>query len=106
MGRNDHGLESIDLVELVGFGIGSAGHSGQFPVHAEIVLEGDRGERLILGLDLNAFLGLDRLMQAIGPAAAAAMSRPVNSSTMTISPFAPRNADRDGTRSKPHAARR
>jgi hypothetical protein len=35
-------------------------------VQAEIVLEGDRGQRLVFRLDLDAFLGLERLVQAFG----------------------------------------
>jgi hypothetical protein len=69
-GRDDHRFQTVDLVELVGFGVGRAGHAGQLAVHAEVVLEGDRGERLVLGLDLHAFLGLDGLVQAVGPAPA------------------------------------
>ena len=42
------------------------------PVHAEVVLEGDRGERLVLALDLDAFLRLDGLVQSVAPAAARA----------------------------------
>jgi hypothetical protein len=69
MGRDNDGFEAVNLLEFVGFGIGRPGHAGQLAVHAEVVLEGDRGQRLVLGLDLDAFLGLDRLMQAVGPAA-------------------------------------
>ena len=47
-----------------------AGHAGQLVVHAEIVLEGDRGERLVLRLDRHVFLGLERLVQAFRIAAA------------------------------------
>jgi hypothetical protein len=43
---------------------------GQLVVHAEIVLEGDRGQRLVLGLDRHAFLGFDGLVQAVRPAPA------------------------------------
>ena len=39
-------------------------------VHAEVVLEGDRGEGLVLALDLHLLLGLDRLVQAVRPAPA------------------------------------
>ncbi len=39
-------------------------------VLAEVVLEGDRRERLVLALDLHLLLGLDRLVQAVAPAAA------------------------------------
>ena len=45
-----------------------AGHARELRIHAEIILEGDRGERLVLGLDLDAFLGLDRLVKAVRPA--------------------------------------
>ena len=68
VGGDDHYLEAIDLLELERLGIGSAGHPGQFAVHAEIVLEGDRSERLVLILNLDPFLGLDRLMKTVGPA--------------------------------------
>ncbi len=69
VGRDDHRFQTVDLLEFVGFGIGRAGHAGQLAVHAEVVLEGDRGQRLVLVLDGHAFLGFDGLMQAIGPAA-------------------------------------
>jgi hypothetical protein len=72
VGRDHHDLEAVDLQELEGFGIGRAGHAGQRLVHAEVVLEGDRGERLVLLADLDAFLGLDGLVQAVGPAPARA----------------------------------
>ena len=70
VGRDDHGLEAVDLLELEGLGVGGAGHAGELAVHAEVVLEGDRGQGLVLGLDAHAFLGLDRLVQAVGPAPA------------------------------------
>ena len=37
-----------------GFGQRRAGHARELAVEAEIVLEGDRGERLVLGLDMHA----------------------------------------------------
>ena len=58
------------LRELGGLGLGRAGHAGELVVHAEVVLQGDRGEGLVLLLDLHALLGLDRLVQALGPAPA------------------------------------
>ena len=70
VGRNHHDFELVDLLELGGFGFRRTGHAGQLLVHAEIILEGDGGERLVLALDLDAFLGFDRLVQAVGPAAA------------------------------------
>ena len=68
--RNDDDLEAIDLLEFVGLGVGRAGHAGKLAVHAEVVLEGDGRDRLILFADLDAFLRFDRLMQAVGPATA------------------------------------
>jgi hypothetical protein len=70
VGRDDDRLEPVDFLEFVRFRVGRAGHAGQLFVHAEVVLERDRGQRLVLVLDLHAFLGLDRLVQAVGPAAA------------------------------------
>ena len=70
VGRHLNHVELVDLVELLGLGVGRAGHARQLLVLAEEVLEGDRGERLVLALDLHAFLGLDGLMQTIAPATA------------------------------------
>ena len=69
--RRDLGdLEPVDLGELGGLGRGGAGHAGELGVEPEVVLEGDRGERLVLGLDRHLLLGLERLMQAVGVAPA------------------------------------
>ena len=70
MGRDGDDLEVVDLVELLGLGHRGAGHAGQLVVEAEVVLEGDRGHRHALALDLDPFLGLDGLVQPLGPAAA------------------------------------
>ncbi|MFK4608031.1 hypothetical protein ABIF57_007483 [Bradyrhizobium diazoefficiens] len=70
VGRDLHDLELVDVEQFVRFGRGGAGHARKFLVHAEVVLEGDRGQRLVLGLDLDVLLGLERLVQAfrIAPA--------------------------------------
>ena len=70
MRRDDHRLEVIDLLELERFGVGRARHAGELAVHAEVVLERDRRERLVLALDRDAFLRLDRLVQPFRPAPA------------------------------------
>ena len=70
VGRDLHDLELVDVEQFVGFGQRRAGHAGELVVQAEVVLEGDRGQRLVLGLDLNVFLGLERLVQAFRIAAA------------------------------------
>ena len=67
--RDDDDVELVDLVELFGFGVGGAGHAGELLVLAEVVLEGDGRERLVLALDLHLLLGFDRLVQAVAPAA-------------------------------------
>ena len=56
-------FELVDVEELVGLGERRAGHAGELLVHAEVVLEGDRGERLVLRLDRLMLLGLERLVQ-------------------------------------------
>ncbi len=70
VGRDDDDVELVDLVELGRLGVGRAGHARELLVHAEVVLEGDRGEGLVLALDLDALLGLDGLVQAVRPAPA------------------------------------
>ena len=68
VGRHFDHVEAVSLHELVGFGRRRAGHAGKFLIEAEIVLEGDGGERLVLGLDRHMLLGFERLMQAFGVA--------------------------------------
>ena len=70
VGRDLDDFEPVDVAEFLGLGRGRAGHAGQLVVQAEIVLEGDRGQRLVLRLDRHVFLGLERLVQAFGIAAA------------------------------------
>ena len=48
VGRDHHHLEAVDLLELERLGVGGAGHAGELRVQAEIVLEGDGGDRLVL----------------------------------------------------------
>ena len=50
VGMTTH-VEVVDLAELGRLGLGGAGHARQLVVHAEVVLEGDRGEGLVLALD-------------------------------------------------------
>ena len=46
--------------------IGGPGHPGQLLVEPEEVLQGDRGQGLVLFLDLDALFGLDRLVKSLG----------------------------------------
>ena len=65
MGWNFGHQQGIDIGELLGLGRRGSGHAGQLRVHAEIILEGDRCQGLVLGLDIGAFLGLQRLVKAV-----------------------------------------
>ena len=68
--RDLHDAELVRVHQLGGLGGRRAGHPGELVVHAEVVLQRDRGEGLVLLLDLHAFFGLDRLVDALAPAPA------------------------------------
>src|SRR5262249_21776287 len=68
--RNFDHIEPVNLGKFGGFGKGGAGHAGEFRGKAEIVLESDGSERLVLALYGHAFLGFNSLMQPIRIAAA------------------------------------
>ena len=70
VGRDHHHLQAVDLHELGRFRIRRAGHARELLVEAEVVLEGDRGDGLVLLAHPHAFLRFDRLVQAVGPAPA------------------------------------
>ena len=70
VGRDRHDAELVGAHQLGGLGGRRAGHPGELVVHAEVVLQRDRREGLVLLLDLHAFLGLDRLVDALAPAPA------------------------------------
>ena len=70
VGGDDDDFELVDLLEFGGFGFGGAGHAAELFVEAEVVLEGDGGKGLVFLADVDAFLGFDGLVQAVGPAAA------------------------------------
>ena len=66
VGRHFDHVEIVDVAEFLRLGRSRAGHAGKLPVETEIVLEGDRGERLVLRLDPDLLLRLQRLVQAVG----------------------------------------
>ena len=70
VGGNLHHVELIDVPELACLGRGSTRHTGQFVVHAEVVLQGDGGKGLCGGLHLYMLLGFYGLMQSVAPASA------------------------------------
>jgi len=67
-GNGDH-LERVYLMELHRLGVGGTRHAREFGVHAEVVLEGDARQRLVLGFDLHRFLGFKGLMEAVAETA-------------------------------------
>ena len=69
VGRNHDYRQLVDFQELVFLCLCRTGHAGQLVVHAEIVLEGNRGKSLGLTAYLQPFLGLYGLMQAVRIAA-------------------------------------
>ena len=68
MGRNQHDLQAVYVMQLSGFGVGGARHPGQTLIHAEIILKGDGGHGLVFTLDGDSLLGFNRLMQTVRPA--------------------------------------
>ena len=68
--RHDDDTHRVDLAEFRLLGLRRTGHAGEDVVLAEVVLQRDRREGLVLLLDLHALLGLDRLVQPLGVAAA------------------------------------
>ena len=66
-GNYDH-FQFVDLPEFRFFGLGGAGHAGQFMVKPEIVLESDGRQGLRLFPDPDPFFGFNGLMQAVAVA--------------------------------------
>ena len=59
-------IQPVDLKELGGFGHGGSCHAGELCVVSEIVLEGDRSQRLVFVVNRHGFFGFDGLMQSVG----------------------------------------
>ena len=70
MGRDRQDFQAINPEELFRLSQGRSGHAGQLLIHAEVVLDGDRGIGDVLRLDLDALFGLHGLVQAVRPAPA------------------------------------
>ena len=68
--RDRHDLEVVGVRELPRLGGGRAGHAAELLVEAEVVLERDGREGLVLLFDLHVLLGLDGLVQTLAPAPA------------------------------------
>ena len=70
VGRDHDDVETVDVAELALLGLRGTGHAGELLVEAEVVLERDRRERLVLAANEQTFLRFDRLMDAVGVAPA------------------------------------
>ena len=66
---NGNDTESVGIHEFSRLGRGGTGHTGKLVVHAEVVLQGDRCEGLILLFDLDALFCLDCLVNTFRPTA-------------------------------------
>ena len=69
IGGNGHDRQLVDLAELRVLGHGGTGHAGELVVEAEVVLQRDGGQRLVLLAHEHVLFGLERLVQALGVAA-------------------------------------
>ena len=65
--RDKRDLQSVDLLKFSRFSICSTGHSTELLVHAEIVLEGNGCQRLILASDRNSLFCFNSLMKPVRP---------------------------------------
>ena len=59
-------IEAVDVAEFFRFRRCRTRHAGQLFIHAEIILEGDGGQRLVFRLDLHLFLGFESLVLTFG----------------------------------------
>ena len=70
VGGDFHHIELVDIPELAGLGDGRTGHTSEFVIHAEIVLQRDGREGLRGGFDLDVLFRFDGLVQTIAPTTA------------------------------------
>ena len=69
VGRDDHYVQFVNIPELTCFGLCRTGHTCEFMVHTEIVLQSDRSESLGRAFYLDVLLGFHRLVESVGPPA-------------------------------------
>ena len=65
VGRNRHHTQLVGGHKLARLGLCRSGHAGELLIQPEVVLEGNRGESLVLRLDGHPLLGLDGLVDAL-----------------------------------------
>ena len=62
VGGDGHDIQFVDVHELTSLGLGSTGHTRQLVIHAEVVLQCNRGKCLRGSLNVHALLGLNSLV--------------------------------------------
>ena len=67
--RDVNDVQVVDFAEFRRFGHCRARHARQLRIQAEVVLERNRRQCLVFGLDFDVFLGFQSLVQAVGIAA-------------------------------------
>ena len=67
--RDGDDRQLVDLAELLVLGHGGTGHARELLVEAEVVLQRDGRERLVLLANEHMLFRLERLMEALGVAA-------------------------------------
>ena len=65
IGRDDNNIQFIDIPKFASFRFGCTGHTREFVVHTEIVLQSNSGKSLGCRFHFHPFLSLDSLMQTI-----------------------------------------
>ena len=69
VGRDRDDVQTVDFVKFLFFRQSRSGHTADLVVHTVVVLQGDGSVGDVFRLHLDAFLGFNGLMQAVGPAA-------------------------------------
>ena len=69
IGGNRDNSKLIGVDKFCCFGLSSTGHTREFFVHAEIVLQCDGGKSLVFLFNFDAFFGLNCLVNTFTPAA-------------------------------------
>ena len=67
MSRDNESFQTVDFIKLFLRSDSGTSHTGEFPVHAKIILESDGGIRAALFLNTHTLLGLYSLVQSFRP---------------------------------------
>ena len=70
VGRNHYYIQFVDVPQLTGFCFGRTGHTREFVVHAEVVLQRDGSKCLCGSFHFHTFFGFDGLVQSVRVTAA------------------------------------